>query len=115
MAGAQRRAVIAQEQQGVDRAYMRLDNRRSQDASVDAVYRAHNEMPAPGAEGAQAEGATRADEPLVIMQRPRTAARTVGKRAPLSGIACWWLARGTGAGGGQPEYPSRSAMTLTAP
>ncbi|MFD7053249.1 HelD family protein [Streptomyces mirabilis] len=68
MAGAQRRAVIAQEQKGVDRAYLCLEDRRSQDASVDAVYRAHNEMPAPGAKGVRAEGAARADEPLVIMR-----------------------------------------------
>ncbi|MFF0086035.1 HelD family protein [Streptomyces canus] len=68
MAGAQRRVVIAQEQKGVDRAYLCLEDRRSQDASVDAVYRAHNEMPAPGSKGVQAEGAARADEPLVIMR-----------------------------------------------
>ncbi|MFD5635758.1 HelD family protein [Streptomyces sp. NPDC127077] len=66
MTSAQRHVVIAREQQGVDRAYACLANRRSQDASANAVYRAHNEMPAPGAGGAEA--AARGDDPLVVMR-----------------------------------------------
>lgn len=68
MAGVQRRAIIAQEQRGVDFAYACLEQRKSEDAAADAVYRAHNEMPAPGASDARAVATARGGEPLVIMR-----------------------------------------------
>lgn len=68
MAGTRRRAIIAREQRGVDLAYGCLEQQRSQDAATDAVYRAHNEMPAPGASGVRADAKARGDEPLVIMR-----------------------------------------------
>ncbi|MFF7899751.1 HelD family protein [Streptomyces sp. NPDC088817] len=68
MAGTRRRAVIAQEQRGVDYAYACLEQRQSQDAATAAVYHAHNEMPAPGASGGQANARARGGEPLVIMR-----------------------------------------------
>lgn len=66
MASTRRRVVIAQEQKRVDLAYTCLEQRRSEDAAADAVYRVHNEMPAPGASGVRAGASTQG--PLVIMR-----------------------------------------------
>jgi hypothetical protein len=68
MASTRRSAVIAQEQRGVDLAYACIEHRRSEDSAADAVYRAHNEMPAPGASGVRTGGLARSDEPFVIMR-----------------------------------------------
>ncbi|CAL9366625.1 hypothetical protein SUDANB105_00775 [Streptomyces sp. enrichment culture] len=64
MAGTGRRAAIAQEQRGVDYAYTCLEQRQSHDAATDAVYRAYNEMLAPGASGGQVNARVRGGEPL---------------------------------------------------
>ncbi|MFE9441154.1 UvrD-helicase domain-containing protein [Streptomyces sp. NPDC006602] len=68
MASTRRHVVIAQEQGSVDLAYACVEQRRSEDAAADAVYRVHNEMPAPGASGVRAGISARGDEPLVIMR-----------------------------------------------
>ncbi|MGY4967896.1 hypothetical protein ACWGCC_01420 [Streptomyces nigrescens] len=52
----------------MDYAYACLEQRQSQDTATAAVYRAHNEMPAPGASSGQADARARGDDPLVIMR-----------------------------------------------